>query len=92
MPVDRAHPDGPGLDLAVARRKATDPGARIGSMVFGPGGPGDSGVEMVVDRISRFSPEVRRRFDIVSFDPRGVGGSNPVPAPATCSRSGRHPS
>ncbi|CQR65404.1 Tripeptidyl aminopeptidase [Streptomyces leeuwenhoekii] len=43
VPVDRAHPDGPGLDLAVARRKATDPGARIGSMVFGPGGPGDSG-------------------------------------------------
>jgi pimeloyl-ACP methyl ester carboxylesterase len=81
VPVDRAQPDGPRLDLAVARRKATDPGARVGSMVFGPGGPGDSGVEMVVDRISRFSPEVRRRFDIVSFDPRGVGRSNPV----TCS-------
>ncbi|MFJ4327897.1 alpha/beta hydrolase [Streptomyces tricolor] len=81
VPVDWAQPDGPRLDLAVARRKATDPGARVGSMVFGPGGPGDSGVEMVVGRISRFSPEVRRRFDIVSFDPRGVGGSNPV----TCS-------
>ncbi|MFC8593244.1 alpha/beta hydrolase [Streptomyces atroolivaceus] len=81
VPVDWAHPDGPRFDLAVARRKATDPGARVGSMVFGPGGPGDSGVEMVVGRISRFSPEVRRRFDIVSFDPRGVGGSNPV----TCS-------
>lgn len=81
VPVDWAHPDGPTLDLAVARRKATDPGARVGSMVFGPGGPGDSGVKTVVDRISRFSPEVRRRFDIVSFDPRGVGDSNPV----TCS-------
>ncbi|MEU3825563.1 alpha/beta hydrolase [Streptomyces sp. SID161] len=81
VPVDWAHPDGPRLGLAVARRKATDPGARVGSMVFGPGGPGDSGVEMVVGRVSRFSPEVRRRFDIVSFDPRGVGGSNPV----TCS-------
>ncbi|CAL9652399.1 Carboxylesterase A [Streptomyces sp. enrichment culture] len=81
VPVDWTHPGGPRLDLAVARRKATDPGARVGAMVFGPGGPGDSGVEMVVDRISRFSPEVRRRFDIVSFDPRGVGGSNPV----TCS-------
>ncbi|MFI6962014.1 alpha/beta hydrolase [Streptomyces sp. NPDC050255] len=78
VPVDWARPAGPRLDLAVARRKATDPGARIGSMVFGPGGPGDSGVEMVVGRISRFSPEVRRRFDIVSFDPRGVGDSNPV--------------
>ncbi|MEX3105367.1 alpha/beta hydrolase [Streptomyces sp. ST1015] len=81
VPVDWARPDGPRLDLAVARRKAGDPGARVGSMVFGPGGPGDSGVAMVVDRIGRFSPEVRRRFDIVSFDPRGVGGSNPV----TCS-------
>ncbi|WP_184565052.1 alpha/beta hydrolase [Streptomyces paradoxus] len=81
VPVDWAHPDGPTLELAVARRKATDPGARVGSMVFGPGGPGDSGVRMVVDRVSRFSPEVRRRFDIVSFDPRGVGDSNPV----TCS-------
>ncbi|MFF9671816.1 alpha/beta hydrolase [Streptomyces eurythermus] len=81
VPVDWTHPGGPRLDLAVARRKATDPGARVGAMVFGPGGPGDSGVEMVVGRISRFSPEVRRRFDIVSFDPRGVGGSNPV----TCS-------
>ncbi|MFE5243921.1 MULTISPECIES: alpha/beta hydrolase [unclassified Streptomyces] len=81
VPVDWAHPDGPRLDLAVARRKATDPGARVGSMVFGPGGPGDSGVEMVVGSITRFSPEVRGRFDIVSFDPRGVGGSNPV----TCS-------
>ena len=81
VPVDWARPDGPTFDLAVARRKATDPGARVGSMVFGPGGPGDSGVEMVVGRVSRFSPEVRRGFDIVSFDPRGVGGSNPV----TCS-------
>ncbi|MFG1665056.1 alpha/beta hydrolase [Streptomyces sp. Y7] len=81
VPVDWAHPEGPRLDLAVARRKATESGARVGSMVFGPGGPGDSGVEMVVGRISRFSPEVHRRFDIVSFDPRGVGNSNPV----TCS-------
>ncbi|WP_405982343.1 alpha/beta fold hydrolase [Streptomyces sp. NBC_00158] len=81
VPVDWADPDGPRLDLAVARRKAADPGARVGSMVFGPGGPGDSGVERVVSGISRFSPEVRRRFDVVSFDPRGVGGSNPV----TCS-------
>jgi pimeloyl-ACP methyl ester carboxylesterase len=81
VPIDWAHPDGPAFGLAVARRKATDPGARVGSMVFGPGGPGDSGVDRVVSGISRFSPEISRRFDIVSFDPRGVGRSNPV----TCS-------
>ncbi|MGT2525829.1 alpha/beta hydrolase [Streptomyces nojiriensis] len=81
VPVDWAHPSGPTFSLAVARRQATDPGARIGLMVFGPGGPGDSGVERVVKGIDRFSPETRRRFDVVSFDPRGVGGSSPV----TCS-------
>lgn len=79
LPIDWTRPEGPKFDLAVARRTAT--GVRVGSMVFGPGGPGDSGVSRVVTGIGRFSPEVRRRFDIVSFDPRGVGGSNPV----TCS-------
>ncbi|MGW5675331.1 alpha/beta hydrolase [Streptomyces sp. NPDC003860] len=81
VPVDWARPDGPRLHLAVARRQAADPEARIGSLVFGPGGPGDSGVAKVVDRIDGFSAEVRRRFDVVSFDPRGVGRSTPV----TCS-------
>ncbi|WSV52265.1 alpha/beta hydrolase [Streptomyces sp. NBC_01387] len=81
VPIDWARPDGPTFGLAVARRQATDPGARVGSMVFGPGGPGDSGVERVVTGISHFSSGIRRRFDIVSFDPRGVGRSNPV----TCS-------
>ncbi|MEV5746494.1 alpha/beta hydrolase [Actinoallomurus sp. NPDC052308] len=81
VPVDWAHPDGPRFGLALARRKATGPGTRVGTLVFGPGGPGDSGVDRVVTGIDRFSPEVRARFDIVSFDPRGVGGS----APVTCS-------
>lgn len=78
VPVDWSRPQGPTFGLAVARREAGDPDARVGTLVFGPGGPGDSGVERVVGGVSRFSPEVRRRFDIVSFDPRGVGASNPV--------------
>jgi hypothetical protein len=53
VPVDWARQGGTRLALAVARRKATDAGARVGSMVFGPGGPGDSGVQMVVGNISR---------------------------------------
>ncbi|MBO2454439.1 alpha/beta fold hydrolase [Actinomadura barringtoniae] len=80
LPVDWARPDGPKFDLALARRKAT--GARIGNLVFGPGGPGDSGREKVISTpTSRFSPEMLKRFDVVSFDPRGIGGSNPI----TCS-------
>jgi pimeloyl-ACP methyl ester carboxylesterase len=78
VPVDWARPTGVRFDLALARRTATDPAARIGSLVFGPGGPGDSGVNRVVTGIGRFSDELRSRFDIVSFDPRGVGRSNPV--------------
>jgi pimeloyl-ACP methyl ester carboxylesterase len=78
LPVDWMHPSGPSFGLAVARRTATDPGARIGSLVFGPGGPGDSGVDRIERGISRFSADLQRRFDVVSFDPRGIGGSNPV--------------
>ncbi|GAA2157343.1 alpha/beta hydrolase [Actinomadura napierensis] len=81
LPVDWAHPDGPTFGLAIARRKALDPDARVGTLVFGPGGPGDSGVQRITTGIDRFSERLRQRFDIVSFDPRGIGASNPV----TCS-------
>ncbi|EEP73032.1 hydrolase [Micromonospora sp. ATCC 39149] len=78
LPVDWADPAGQRFELALARRAATDRAARVGVLFFGPGGPGDSGVDRVVTGEQRFSAELRRRFDIVSFDPRGVGRSNPV--------------
>ncbi|MDL4773124.1 MULTISPECIES: alpha/beta hydrolase [Thermomonosporaceae] len=78
VPVDWAHPDGQKFGLALARRKATDPKARVGTLVFGPGGPGDVGAGRVVENPDRFSKEIQRRFDIVGLDPRGVGKSNPV--------------
>lgn len=74
LPVDRSRPHGTTFDLAVARRPARDQAKRVGSLVFGPGGPGDSGVERV-RRGDRFSDELLDSFDIVSFDPRGVGRS-----------------
>lgn len=78
LPVDWSDPGGATFGFAIARRTATDPAARVGTLIFGPGGPGDSGVDRVVNGAHRFSDELRRRFDIVSFDPRGVAGSNPV--------------
>ena len=75
LPVDWSDPGGPSFDLAVARRPARVPSARAGTLVFGPGGPGDSGVERLVRGSDRFSPEILDRFDVVSFDPRTVGGS-----------------
>ncbi|MBB4915631.1 alpha/beta fold hydrolase [Streptosporangium saharense] len=77
VPVDWARPYGRTLDLALARRKATDPSARIGSLLTNPGGPGGSGVNDVL-RAPSFSDEIRRRFDIVGYDPRGVARSNAV--------------
>lgn len=78
LPVDWRDPGGPTFGLALARRKAEGPGERVGVLVFGPGGPGDSGVDRVKTGMDRFSEDLRDRFDIVSFDPRGVARSNPV--------------
>ncbi|WP_406050364.1 alpha/beta hydrolase [Kribbella sp. NBC_00889] len=78
VPVDWHHPDGPTFGLAIARRTARSPSDRVGVLVFGPGGPGDSGVDRIKTGIERFSPALQDRFDIVSFDPRGIARSNPV--------------
>lgn len=83
VPVDRSRPGGGTIDLAVARRPATDPAHRVGTLVFGPGGPWDSGVQRVRDNYHRFSDTLLSRFDIVSWDPRGSGRSNPVRCPDT---------
>lgn len=78
VPIDWDDPDGETIDLALARIPASDPGSRIGSLVINPGGPGGSGVGFALAAPRIFSPEVLDRFDIVGFDPRGVGDSHPV--------------
>jgi pimeloyl-ACP methyl ester carboxylesterase len=78
LPVEHRVPAGEGFDLAVARRKATDPARRIGVLLVNPGGPGNSGVDHVLLRWESFSADVRARFDIVGFDPRGVRRTQPV--------------
>ncbi len=82
VPVDYAAPAGETLHLSVIKRPADDPEARIGTLVMNPGGPGASGVRRV-RRGFTVSPEVAERFDIVSFDPRGVGGSTPITCGST---------
>ena len=78
VPVDWSRPRGEKIDLALARRPATDPAARIGSLVINPGGPGGSGVDFALFAQFYFTPEITRRFDLVGFDPRGVARSHPV--------------
>ncbi len=85
VPVDYAHPRGPQIDLALAEHPATDPGRRVGARVFNPGGPGESGVQLLPVVVALLPPEVVARFDIVGFDERGTGQSDAVtcgPSPA----------
>ena len=77
VPLDAADPTGATISLALARLPATDPDARIGTLITNPGGPGGSGVEFLGND-GPFNDEVNRRFDIVSWDPRGVGGTAPL--------------
>ncbi len=78
VPLDYSEPDGATITLALVRHRSGDPTQRIGSIVVNPGGPGASGVEAVRQNSTRFTPEVMARFDIVGFDPRGVGQSSAV--------------
>jgi pimeloyl-ACP methyl ester carboxylesterase len=78
VPLDYAHPDGQKIQIAVNRHKAT--GGRIGSLVVNPGGPGGSGLDYATAIIKQklVPAAVLARFDLVGFDPRGVGKSAPV--------------
>jgi pimeloyl-ACP methyl ester carboxylesterase len=78
VPLDWSDPDGKTIDIGLARRKATEPGSRIGSILLDPGGPGGSGVEEVKRKTNVFTSAVSARFDVIGFDPRGVNTSTPV--------------
>lgn len=78
VPVDYAQPGGDRFTLALRKAPASDPAKRVGSLVINPGGPGGSGVEYAQYASFVFSPAVRAAYDIVGFDPRGIGASSPV--------------
>jgi pimeloyl-ACP methyl ester carboxylesterase len=79
VPLDYDHPRGPTIALSLIRLPASDPARRIGSIFLNPGGPGGSGVDFVRALAPvLYSDEVRARFDLVGFDPRGIMGSTPL--------------
>ena len=78
VPVDYANPGGKTLDLAMLKQPAKDPSKRIGTLMANPGGPGASAIDFVRIWATVLSKDVRDRFDIVTFDPRGVGQSSPI--------------
>jgi pimeloyl-ACP methyl ester carboxylesterase len=78
VPLDYGRPNGAKISLALIRLPAGDPRHRIGSLLINPGGPGGSGVDVVRDAAQFLPLELRGRFDIVGFDPRGIIRSTPL--------------
>jgi pimeloyl-ACP methyl ester carboxylesterase len=78
VPLDYDRPNGASILLSLIRLRATNPGQRIGSLLVNPGGPGGSGVDLVLSAGQFFPPEIRARFDLVGFDPRGIARSTPL--------------
>ncbi|MEC3916675.1 alpha/beta hydrolase [Nocardia sp. CDC160] len=81
VPLDYAHPADRSIDLALIKLPATDPAHRIGTLFVNFGGPGRSGVDRLRQRAHwpwLFSDALRERFDLVSWDTRGVANSAPV--------------
>ncbi|MFC8823542.1 alpha/beta hydrolase [Streptomyces rochei] len=78
-PLDYAKPSEGDVRLAVARKKATGPGERLGSLLVNPGGPGGSAIGYLQQYAGIGYPEeVRARYDMVAVDPRGVARSEPI--------------
>ena len=81
VPLDYSNPRGRTIRLAVIRHRASDRAHRIGTLFFNPGGPGASGTVFLPLLFERLPPALRalrERFDLASWDPRGVGASTAV--------------
>ena len=79
LPLDYDNPKGATTEVAVLRVKARDQQHKVGSLFLNPGGPGGSGVDYVLGAGPfLYTDEVRARFDLVGFDPRGAMRSTPL--------------
>lgn len=78
VPLDYAKPAGPAIQVAVLRKPANGKATRIGSLLINPGGPGASGTEAAAAlTVTPTFGKLNASFDVVGFDPRGLGASRP---------------
>lgn len=78
VPLAEQDPSKGTVDLALTRLRTAQKGKRIGSLVLNPGGPGASAVDYLQAAWTLVPEPVRERFDLVAFDPRGVGRTAPI--------------
>ncbi|MFC9941467.1 alpha/beta hydrolase [Streptomyces pratensis] len=75
VPLDHSRPGGRTVPVAVTRLPSDRPENRRGTLVVVPGGPGSSGVQRLAQKGAALQEELEGAYDLVSLDPRGVGGS-----------------
>jgi pimeloyl-ACP methyl ester carboxylesterase len=78
VPLDYDQPDGETIEISVIRVPAEKQGDKVGALFVNPGGPGASGVDYAASASIYFREVVTDHFDIIGFDPRGVGRSSPI--------------
>ncbi|WP_328494753.1 alpha/beta hydrolase [Streptomyces sp. NBC_00414] len=78
VPVDYSDPGGARIGIAVSRIAAERPEARRGALLMIAGGPGGGSLDEISGKGQKLPQEVRDAYDLVGFDPRGVGRSAPV--------------
>ncbi|GIF00066.1 alpha/beta hydrolase [Paractinoplanes rishiriensis] len=78
LPLDYRKPAGRKITVTISRIAATDPALRRGILLLNPGGPGGSGLDLPTYLSQSLPAEVLARYDLIGFDPRGVGASTPI--------------
>jgi pimeloyl-ACP methyl ester carboxylesterase len=78
VPLDYRHPSGRTIDIAISRIRTATPEQRRGILTFNPGGPGGPGLDLPSIFTLIAPPDVVNRYDLIGFDPRGIGQSTPI--------------
>lgn len=78
VPLDYRRPDGPKITVMVSRLATAKPGKRRGVLLFNPGGPGLQGLDVPGQMARTLPKSVLDTYDLIGFDPRGVGRSSPI--------------
>ena len=78
VPLDYNNPGGRTITIALKKLPASDSDAEHGSLFFNPGGPGVSGIRTLETLATALPEEPRATYDVVGFDPRGIGQSTPI--------------